>query len=138
MNETCNYLLVALFIINCIVMLFVMSITISITEIRQDKIFKTIQIIGMAINLLEVVLNFVTVRFSLGKKLHTLREITQDYMKESLVVDLLSFVIMLLNSLTNSQVLLLNICKVFILFKLPHWFEKIKKLEVFFIQNYYK
>ena len=82
----------------------------------------------MAINLLEVVLNFVTVRFSLGKKLHTLREITQDYMKESLVVDLLSFVIMLLNSLTNSQVLLLNICKVFILFKLPHWFEKIKKL----------
>jgi len=78
-------------------------------------------------------MNLITVRFSLGRKLDTLGEIAEDYAQESLAVDLVNFLVMILNSVTNSQFNLLNLCKVFMLFKLPHWFEKIKKLEVFFI-----
>ena len=36
------------------------------------------------------------------------------------------FITILLSSLTDSNFKFLNLCKVCILFKLPHWFEKIK------------
>jgi hypothetical protein len=74
----------------------------------------------------------------LGRKLETLGEITRDYTKESLAVDLVCLAVMLLNCLTNSQYNILNFLKISILFKLTDWFEKIKKLEVYFIDNYYK
>jgi len=114
-------------------MLFIASITIVINELREDSFVKIVEIIGIAINSLEILLNVVTIRFSLGRKLETLEEITKDYAKESLAVDIFSFTVILLSSLTNSHFKFLNLCKVCLLFKLPHWFEKIKKLEVYFI-----
>lgn len=109
-------------------MLFIASITIVINELREDSFVKIVEITSIAINFLEILLNFVTIRFSLGRKLETLEEITKDYAKECLAIDLLSFIVILLSSLTDSNFKFLNLCKVCILFKLPHWFEKIKKL----------
>ena len=50
----------------------------------------------------------------------------------------MSLVVGLLNAITDSSVQILIVGKLFIVFKLPDWLKKIKKLEVQFIKNYYK
>lgn len=39
------------------------------------------EMLGLIIYFVEIALNLITVRFSLGRKLETLKEISQDYFK---------------------------------------------------------
>ena len=81
-------------------------------------------------------LNFITVRINLGKKLKTLKEISKDYIRTRFYIDIINVTIIILNVSTSSSFLWLNICKIFIFTKFPDFLAKVQKLEVKFIESY--
>ena len=81
-------------------------------------------------------MNFVTVKFEEGKKLSTFREIWRFYLKDNVLIDFISLIVLLLDLFFDLQVTIY--LRLFIIVKLSQGLEKIEKLEVFFIQNFYK
>ena len=84
---------------------------------------------------IEIAYNSITVKSQAGKKLRTFEEILHNYLESFLVIDLINILILVLNF--SLQVEALLFFRLIIVAKIPHVLEKLEKLEVSFIKNYY-
>lgn len=91
--------------------------------------------ISLLFYFVEIVLNLVTVKSQAGKKIVVLKDIFRYYLSNNLVIDVLSFMILLLD--ISGDFRIISYLRLFIVFKLPQCLSKIDKLEVYFIQNMY-
>ena len=108
----------------------------SSTQVIEQQTVLFLETVGLFVFLAEIALNFGTVKYTLGKKLETVREIGQDYLRHKFAIDCLNFVALLAYILTRSQSV--GYLRLVALLKIPDCLERIERLEVYFIENYYK
>lgn len=94
-----------------------------------------IEVISLLFYLTEMVYNALTIKSYAGRKLKTFEEILTHYFQTNLLVDLLNIIILVVD--VSSTWTFMNYARLFILTKLPQCLDKIEKLEVLFIKNYY-
>lgn len=85
--------------------------------------------------IIELGLNLITVKFEEGKRLGTLRQIWSFCSKNTLATDAISILLIFVDYFTDHEIVI--ILRLFVILKLGQGFEKIEKLEVFFIHNFY-
>ena len=93
------------------------------------------ELVSLCILLSDMAISFVTVKFSLGRKLETIRAIGREYLENRFMVDVLTIGVMILYLSTRQK--LLVYLRLVTLLKVPECLEKVSKLEVYFIENYY-
>lgn len=79
--------------------------------------------------------NSVTVKSQAGRRLRTLEDILENYLHTNLVIDVINVLILFMDLNIDSQIIVF--LRLFIVTKLPQCLEKMEKLEVTFIKNYY-
>ena len=120
-----------LFVYNIVSSIFIFTLSIVFPEVQETLAIKIIEIFGAIIFLLELVLNFITIRFSLGRKLENIKEISSDYFHHKFGIDCINLLVILVYLMTDSQVLVYF--RLVTVLKISDCLEKIEKLEVFFI-----
>ena len=124
-----------LFVYNIVISIFIFTLSIVFPEVQETLAIRIIEIFGAIIFLLELVLNFIMIRFSLGRKLENIKEISSDYFQHKFGIDCINLLVILVYLMTDSQVLIYF--RLVTVLKISDCMEKIEKLEVFFIENYY-
>lgn len=81
---------------------------------------------GAIIFLLELVLNFITVRFSLGRKLENVKEISRDYFQHKFGIDCVNLLVILVYMMTDSQIL--GYFRLVTILKISDCLDKVEKL----------
>lgn len=124
-----------LFVYNIVSSIFIFTLSIVFPEVQETLTVRIIEIFGAIIFLLELALNFITIRFSLGRKLENIKEISSDYFHHKFGIDCINLLVILVYLMTDSQVV--GYFRLVTVLKISDCLEKIEKLEVFFIENYY-
>jgi hypothetical protein len=83
----------------------------------------------------EIVFYSITIKSKSGKKLKSIKSILEYYLEEALVIDLLNLIILTASLYERWETLIY--IRLFIITKIPQCLEKLDKLEVSFIKNYY-
>jgi hypothetical protein len=122
-------------IYNIVSSIFVFTLSLVFPEIKENLFVKIHQIIGVCIFIIELFLNFITVKFSLGRKLENVKEISFDYLHHKFAIDSCNILFMIVSLIAKDS--FVDYFRIITLFKLQDCMEKLEKLEVFFIENYY-
>ena len=85
--------------------------------------------------MVEIGYTSLTIKYKAGKKLVTLEDILTDYLQSSLIIDLLNLLVLILDVQSNQPII--YFARLFIITKLPQCLDRLEKLEVSFIKNYY-
>jgi hypothetical protein len=111
-------------VLQIITLLVIYSLAIVFTQVTYEYSFISILQTGsLAFYFIEICLNFVTVKFSAGKKLSIFKEILEYYIAHNFWVDFISFIILFIDITTNLDFIMYF--RLFILFKMPQCFDKI-------------
>lgn len=102
---------------------FVLSITLVYSELQENTYITDFETLTLATLVIEILLNLCTVKHYSGKKIQTLREIWEFYLKGYFIIDLLGVIILVCNIFTSSPHL--NYLKIIILLKLGQCVDKI-------------
>ena len=111
------------------------TLTIVFPEISESPFTSGMQNFSIFFYLFEMVYNCVTVKSTGGKKVTSYKEIFRYYSQNNLAIDLISYVILIVDFSTSLEEFLF--VRLFIVTKLPQCLEKMEKLEVYFIKSYY-
>lgn len=122
-------------IIQIILFSFILSITLVYPQLQENGYVTDFETFTLLILFIEILINLTTVKYHSGKKIQTLFEIWQFYLRGYFVIDLLGVIVLFCNIFTYSPHL--NYLKVLILLKIPQCIDKMEKLEVYFIKNLY-
>lgn len=123
-------------VLQIVILSFIYTLSLVFEQVNKTSIVQGFQSFSFAFYMIQIVMNFVTVKFEEGKKLSTFREIWRFYLKDNFLIDFISLIVLLLDLFFDLQVTIY--LRLFIIVKLSQGLEKIEKLEVFFIQNFYK
>ena len=107
--------------IMCLFILYTLSLVFPLVE--RAKFISTVQLFSLAFYLFEMVYNCVTIKTSGGKKFVSYADILDYYSRNNLIVDSISFLILLIDCTTalNAMIYL----RLFIITKLPQCLEKL-------------
>ena len=131
-----DMLMSLLSVLQIILLLVIYTLSIVFSELMSDnEVLSGLQRLSVAFYLLEMALNFVTVKFEAGKKLDIFKEIIEYYISNDFAVDFISLVILLVD--ISSNLTFVAYFRLFILCKLPQCSSKIEKLEVYLVRNLY-
>lgn len=123
----------------CVLQVFGLAILSSISlvylEVRQSQMANDFEICCTLLSLVELLVNLTTVKYSSGKKLRSFLEIWRFYARGSLAIDLSTTLILFAGTLVESP--LLVYLKMLIFLRIPQCLDRIEKLEVSFISNFY-
>lgn len=75
---------------------------------------------------MEIILNFISIKYSAGKKIEIIKDIIEYYIGQNFWIDFIS-VIILLGDISTKQTVV-TFFRMFIVFKLPQCLDKIEKL----------
>lgn len=115
-------------------MVFIFSIMMAFSETEGSSLFFNIQIISCVLYIIDIILNFISQRFENGKKLYKIGEISHYYLKNGLIIDLISIILFPVSVLT--QIPGLNFVIPFIyLVKLLNSIRKLEKFEYLLITS---
>lgn len=134
-NQAVDNTITFLSILQIVCLFFSYTLALVFPEVQEAPVIGSLQYFSLGFYLIEIVYNCLTVRASAGKKLVTYREILEHYLHTNLMVDLISFLILMVDC--NTEMPYMEFMRLFIIAKLPQCLEKMEKLEAYFVKNYY-
>jgi len=127
--ELHDYINIALAILSAfqiVVLSIIYTMSMVFDEVNKDPIVEAFQTFSLVFYLIEIGINFITVKFEEGKRLSTLREIWNFYLNDNFLIDLISMVILMLDLFADFQITIYF--RLFIIVKLSQGLEKIERL----------
>jgi hypothetical protein len=91
--------------------------------VNKDPIVQAFQSFSLGFYLIEIGINFITIKFEEGKRLGTLREIWRYYLKDNFPIDFISMLILILDLFGDFKVTIYF--RLFIIVKLSQGLEKV-------------
>lgn len=94
------------------------------------------EVITLIVFLVDFGLSAFTTKSISGKKMVKIKDIIFHYFKESLLIDLMMIVMLIVDLSNDARIL--NYLKLVIILKIPFLLEKMEKIEIHFISTTYK
>lgn len=111
-------------VIQIILLMVIYSISLTFEDlISSSSTLSILQMGSLLFYFVEIVVNFLTVKFVAGKKITMIREIGLYYIHNNFLIDVTSFFILFLDITTKVDAI--SYLRLFIIFKLPQCLSKI-------------
>lgn len=94
------------------------------------------EVITLIVFLVDFGLSAFTTKSISGKKMVKIKDILFHYFKESLLIDLMMIIMLIIDISNDANIL--NYLKLVIILKIPYLLEKMEKIEIHFISTTYK
>ena len=97
--------------------LFIYTLALVFQEVSNSAGLFAIQIVSIAVALLEMSINFIHKKTVSGRKVRTLREIVKHYARNTLFIDAVNILALIISASTG--IALLRFCRLIVVSKFP-------------------
>lgn len=115
--------------------LFVYTLALAFEEVSESTTLFVFQTVSITVSLLEMTINFIHQKTVSGRKVKSLREIIKHYTHNHLFIDSVNIAALILSM--STKIAIFGFFRLIIISKFPQILERLEKLEIYIIDNYY-